>query len=314
MSKKLTVVAIGGNAIKRAKERGTFDEQMRNLSYTCEHLANMIEGGYELVLTHGNGPQVGALLVQQDAARGKIPVMPIDVHDANTQGSIGYMISQSLNNVLLKRGINKEIAGVITQVVVDKDDPAFHSPTKPVGPFYDEEEAKRLSGEKGWTIVEDAGRGYRRVVPSPQPLDIVEKNVIKTLVKNGVITIAVGGGGIPVIRKENGELEGIEAVIDKDRASSLLARLIDADMLVILTSVEKVYLNFGKPDQKALDIVTADEAEMYMKEGHFAKGSMRPKVESAIAFVRATGRDVLITELEKVEEALAGRTGTRIVK
>ncbi|MCD6237943.1 MAG: carbamate kinase [Thermotogae bacterium] len=312
--KKLTVVAIGGNAIKRAKEKGTFDEQMRNLAHTCKYLADMIDGGYDLILTHGNGPQVGALLVQQDAAKEKIPSMPIDVHDANTQGSIGYMISQSLSNVLLKRGIKRDIAAIVTQVIVDKDDPAFQSPAKPVGPFYSKKEGEMLGKEKGWTIVEDAGRGYRRVVPSPQPLDIVEKDIIKSLVIRDVITIAVGGGGIPVIRKKNGELEGIDAVIDKDRASSLLARLIDADLLVILTSVEKVYLNFGREDQKALDTITADEAEIYMEAGHFAKGSMKPKVESAIAFVRSTGKEVIITELEKVGDALAGKTGTRIIK
>jgi len=240
--KKLAVVAIGGNAVNRPGEEATAENMMKNLSETARFLVSMLDE-YDIVITHGNGPQVGNLLVQQELAKHVIPPFPIDVNDAQTQGSLGYMIALTLGNELRKRNIQREIAAIVTQIIVDKNDPGFQKPSKPVGPFYSKEEAEKLQQEKGWIMKEDAGRGWRRVVPSPIPLDIVEKNVIKTLVEKDMIVIAAGGGGIPVIQ-ENGTLKGVEAVIDKDRASALLAKEIDADILIILTGVEKVYINF----------------------------------------------------------------------
>ncbi|MBB6062339.1 carbamate kinase [Thermosipho japonicus] len=311
--KKLAVVAIGGNAINRPGEKPTAENMFKNIKVTASYLADMIELGYRIIITHGNGPQVGNLLVQQDIAKDTIPPFPMDVLGAMTQGYLGYMISQELKNVLNERKIDKEIATVVTQIVVNKDDPGFKNPTKPVGPFYSEEEAKKIMKEKGWLFKEDAGRGWRRVVPSPIPLDIIEKRTIKDLVENDVIVVAGGGGGIPVIIDEKGEIKGVEAVIDKDRASALIAKELDADEFIILTAVEKVYLNFNKPDQKPLDTITVKEAEKYMNEGHFAKGSMLPKIEACISFVTSTNRPALITDMEKLKDALEGKTGTRII-
>ncbi len=308
--KKLAVVAIGGNAVNRPGEKPTAENMFQALTEAMAYLIDMLEE-YDLVITHGNGPQVGNILIQQEMAKDVIPPFPIDVNDAQTQGSLGYMIAQALRNSLSMKNQVREIAGIITQIIVDKNDKAFENPTKPVGPFYTKEQAERLAREKGWIMKEDAGRGYRRVVPSPKPLDIVEKEVIKMLLKNDVIVIAAGGGGIPVI-KENGTLKGVEAVIDKDRASALLAIEIDADLFVILTGVEKVALNYGKPNQKDLDELTIDEAEKYLKEGQFPSGSMGPKIESAIDFVKATGRECIITDMAKLKLALDGKTGTRI--
>ncbi|ABR31759.1 carbamate kinase [Thermosipho melanesiensis] len=310
--KKLAVVAIGGNAVNRPGEKPTAENMLKNLSETAKYIVNMIDE-YDVAITHGNGPQVGNLLVQQEIAKDKIPPFPIDVNDAQTQGSLGYMIAQSIRNQLKAIGKDMEISAVVTQIIVDKNDPAFQNPTKPVGPFYTEEEAKMLEKEKGWKIVEDAGRGWRRVVPSPKPLDIVEKDVIKLLMKNDVMVIAAGGGGIPVIVEDN-KLKGVEAVIDKDRASALLAKEVDADILIILTGVEKVYLNFGKEDQKALDKITTTEAKKFLQEGHFPKGSMGPKIEAAIDFVESTGKECLITDMSVLDKALRGETGTRIIK
>ncbi|MFN4190131.1 MAG: carbamate kinase [Pseudothermotoga sp.] len=308
--KKLGVVAIGGNAVNRPGEKPTAENMLQALTEAMAYLVDMLEE-YDLVITHGNGPQVGNILIQQEMAKDVIPPFPIDVNDAQTQGSLGYMIAQALRNNLSMKNQVREIAGIITQIIVDKNDKAFENPTKPVGPFYTKEQAERLAREKGWIMREDAGRGYRRVVPSPKPLDIVEKEVIKMLLKNDVIVIAAGGGGIPVI-KENGTLRGVEAVIDKDRASALLAIEIDADLFVILTGVERVALNYGKPNQKDLDELTVDEAQKYLKEGQFPSGSMGPKIESAIDFVRATGRECIITDMAKLKLALDGKTGTRI--
>lgn len=308
--RKLAVVAIGGNAVNRPGEKPTAENMFQALTEAMSYLVDMLEE-YDLVITHGNGPQVGNILIQQEMAKDVIPPFPIDVNDAQTQGSLGYMIAQALRNNLCMKNQVREVAGVITQIIVDKNDKAFENPTKPVGPFYTKEQAERLAREKGWIMREDAGRGYRRVVPSPKPLDIVEKEVIKMLLKNDVIVIAAGGGGIPVI-KENGTLKGVEAVIDKDRASALLAIEIDADLFVILTGVEKVALNYGKPNQKDLDELTVDEAQKYLKEGQFPSGSMGPKIESAIDFVRATGRECIITDMAKLKLALDGKTGTRI--
>jgi len=306
------VIAIGGNAVNRPGEKPTAENMMKNLKETMEYLIDIIKD-HSVVITHGNGPQVGNLLLQQEAARDIVPPFPIDVNDAQTQGSLGYMICQTLYNTLIEKNVKKEIAAVVTQIVVDPEDPAFQNPTKPIGPFYSEEEAKRIMEEKKWTMVEDAGRGWRRVVPSPIPVDIIEKDVIRFLVDNGFIVIAAGGGGIPVIRLKDGTLKGVEAVIDKDRASSLLARELDADMFIILTGVEKVYLNFNKSDQIPLDKLTVEDAERYLKEGHFPPGSMGPKIESAIDFVKKTGKQCLITDMRKLKQALEGKTGTRIV-
>ena len=305
------VIAVGGNAILNAGQRGTAEEQFENVYVTAKYLSSLAEN--ELVITHGNGPQVGALMIQHDAAKDHVPAFPIDILDAQTQGSIGYMITQAMDNTLKQNGVDKNVATVLTQVVVDENDEAFQHPRKPVGPFYTKEVAEKYAKEKGWVVKEDAGRGYRRVVASPKPIDIVEKTAIEQLLKNNNIVIATGGGGIPVIKDEKGLLKGIEAVIDKDRASALLAKELDADIFIILTAVEKVFLNFGTPEQKALDTITVSEAEKYMNEGHFKPGSMLPKVESIINFVKATGRDGIITSLDKVHEALEGKTGTRIV-
>jgi len=308
--KKLAVVAIGGNAVNRPGEEATAENMMKNLAETARFLVSMLDE-YDIVITHGNGPQVGNLLVQQELAKHVIPPFPLDVNDAQTQGSLGYMIALTLGNELRKRNIQRDIAAVVTQIIVDKNDPGFQKPSKPVGPFYSKEEAEKLQQEKGWIMKEDAGRGWRRVVPSPIPLDIVEKNVIKTLVEKDMIVIAAGGGGIPVIQ-ENGTLKGVEAVIDKDRASALLAKEIGADILIILTGVEKVYINYNKPDQKALDHLTVEEAKKYLAEGQFPSGSMGPKIEAAIDFVTSTGRECLITDMAVLDKALKGLTGTRI--
>ena len=310
--KKLAVVAIGGNAVNRPGERPTAENMLSAIKEAMGYLVDMLDE-YDIVITHGNGPQVGNILIQQEMAKEVIPPFPIDVNDAQTQGSLGYMIVQALRNRLAERGLNREVAALITQIVVDKNDEAFKKPSKPVGPFYTEEEARKLMMEKGWIMKEDAGRGWRRVVPSPKPLDIVEKEVVRMLLKNGVIIVAAGGGGIPVVR-ENGVLKGVEAVIDKDRASALLAIEINADELIILTGVEKVALNYGKPNQTFVDKLTVEEALKYLKEGHFPAGSMGPKIEAAIDFVTATNRTCLITDMKKLKEALSGETGTRIVR
>ncbi len=310
--KKLAVVAIGGNAVNRPGEEATAENMLKNLSETAHFLVSMLDE-YDIVITHGNGPQVGNILVQQDLAKHVIPPFPIDVNDAQTQGSLGYMIALTLGNELRKRKMDRQIAAVVTQIVVNKDDEGFKKPTKPVGPFYSREEAEKLHQEKGWIMKEDAGRGWRRVVPSPIPLDIVEKEVIKTLVEKDIIVIAAGGGGIPII-KEDGTLKGVEAVIDKDRASALLAKEIEADMLIILTGVEKVAINYKKTDEKQLDHLTIEEAKKYLSEGQFPAGSMGPKIEAAIDFVSSTGKECLITDMAVLDKALKGLTGTRITK
>ncbi|MDK2886378.1 MAG: carbamate kinase [Thermosipho sp. (in: thermotogales)] len=310
--KKLAVVAIGGNAVNRPGEKATAENMLKNLSETAKFISKMLDE-FDIAITHGNGPQVGNLLVQQEIAKDKIPPFPIDVNDAQTQGSLGYMIAQTLYNELKEEGKNYQIAALVTQIIVDKNDPAFQNPTKPVGPFYSEEEAKKLMKEKGWIIKEDAGRGWRRVVPSPKPLDIIEKDVIKLLMSKDVIVIAAGGGGIPVI-VEDGKIKGVEAVIDKDRASALLAKEINADVLIILTGVEKVYLNYGKENQKELDTLTISDAKRYLSEGHFPKGSMGPKIEAAIDFVESTGKECIITDMTVLDKALRGETGTKIIK
>ncbi len=313
--KKTVVVALGGNAILQAGQKGTFEEQLQNVYHAAEQLATIaLSDDWRLVITHGNGPQVGNILLQQEAGKHVVPPMPMDVCGAESQGLIGYMIQQALKNILAQRGrADIPVVTVVTQVLVDKNDPAFRKPTKPVGPFYKEEEAKRLQVEKGWQVVEDAGRGWRRVVPSPDPKAIVEKDAIRTLLANHTIVIASGGGGIPVI-EENGRLKGVEAVIDKDLAGERLAEDVGAQVFVILTDVDKVRLNYKKSGEKALDRMTVSEAKRYMAEGHFAKGSMEPKVLATVRFLEAGGERAVIAALDQAVDALKGRAGTQVVR
>lgn len=311
--KKRIVVALGGNAILRSHEGGTIEEQLRNVEETCGRLAAMITQWYQVVITHGNGPQVGNILIQNEVARDKVPPMPLDVCGAETQGLIGYMIQRSLGVELLRLGKQRTVTSVVTQVVVDKNDRAFQHPTKPVGPFYGQEYAEKQMKASGEHWIEQKGKGWRRVVPSPQPEEIVEKEAILTLIDSGIVVIACGGGGIPVIRPEEGSLEGVEAVIDKDLAAHCLARDIGADILLILTDVESVMVRFGQPDQLALRQVSVAELRGYQKEGHFPDGSMGPKVEAALRFVEEEGETAIITSLSRAHEALRGKIGTRVV-
>jgi carbamate kinase len=311
MAGKVAVVAIGGNSLIKDKRHQTVPDQFNATRETCEHIAGMIERGWNVVITHGNGPQVGFILLRSDLSAHVLHTVPLDSCGADTQGAIGYMIQQSLYNEFTKRGIGRAAVTVVTQVAVDANDPAFKHPSKPIGPFYDEEKARAHQAEEGWDIVEDAGRGWRRVVPSPIPQRIVERDAIKELVDQGFIVVAVGGGGIPVI-EEDGQLRGVAAVIDKDYASSLLATGIDADLLLISTAVEKVALNFGKPNQQWLDHMTLAETRQYLEEGHFAPGSMEPKIRAIIGFLERGGKQALITSPECIERALQEETGTRI--
>ncbi len=307
------VVALGGNAIQQKRERGTAAEQFANVSRAMASVAELAHRGYRVVLTHGNGPQVGTILLQQAAAEEAegIPAMPMDVAGAMSQGQLGYMMQQCLQNELRKRGRPWPVATVVTQVVVDPHDPAFERPTKPIGPFYSAEKAEELRS-RGFTVIEDSGRGYRRVVPSPMPAAIVEIYAVKTLVNSGTLVICSGGGGIPIVRDESGMLRGVEAVIDKDLGASLLAQRLDADRLLILTDVEKVSINFREPGQQELSRLSIEETKRYIEEGHFAAGSMGPKVQAALRFVEAGGKQAIITHLHKAIDALEGKTGTSI--
>ncbi len=304
------VLAVGGNALLRPGDKGTAEEQMLRARETAENIYPLFEK-FKVVITHGNGPQVGAILLQNEHSKDITPPMPLDICGAMSQGEIGYMLGQGFHNVFEEKGIEKKIACILTRVIVDKNDPAFQNPTKPIGPFYTKDEAEILMKEKGWKMIEDAGRGWRRVVPSPMPLEIVEKEIIRSVLDAGYVAIAVGGGGIPVI-KENGKITGVEAVIDKDLASATLGRDIHADKLIILTSVDQAYLNFGKPEQKPIFEMSVEEAKRYLEEGHFKKGSMYPKILASIKFVESGGKEVLITSPEKLMAALDGETGTRI--
>ena len=307
---KRIVIALGGNALGN-----TPYEQLALVTETAKPIVDLIAQGNEVIIAHGNGPQVGMInLGMATAAEAKAikSDMPFPECGAMSQGYIGYHLQNAIGNELASRGMNKDVATVVTQVLVDEADPAFQHPTKPVGAFYDKETADRIAAEKGYTMVEDAGRGYRQVVPSPKPFDIVEAESIKALFNAGHVVIAVGGGGIPVVRKD-GKVYGTPAVIDKDFGSELLAELLDADVLVILTAVEKVAINFNKPDQKGLDDLTPAQAKVYMDENQFAKGSMLPKVQAAVKFAESKpGRTALITLLEKAKDGIAGKTGTRI--
>ena len=312
---KRVLITLGGNAILPVRGTGTFEEQCAVTRATMQPIARMIRDGSEVVLSHGNGPIVGNILIRNEAARDQIPPMPLDVCGADSQGGIGYMMQQSLQNELRRVGLgDRPVVTIVTQVVVDERDPAFRRPTKPIGPFYPEDRARLLAKEKGWTIVEDAGRGYRRVVPSPKPLEVVEIAAIRQIVEDGGVAIAAGGGGIPVSRQWDGSLHGVEAVIDKDLASSLLARLLGCQTLVIVTGVDRVALRYGKPDQRELERATPDELQGWMEEGHFPPGSMGPKIQAAIEFVRGGGREVVITSPERLTEALEGKTGTLVAR
>src|SRR5512137_2529752 len=315
--KKCAVVAIGGNSLIKDAKHQTVEDQYLAAKETTLHIADMIEAGWDVAIGHGNGPQVGFILRRSEIAA-KVEGMhevPLDVCGADSQGAIGYALQQTLQNELFRRGIKKPVATVVTQVLVDKNDKAFQNPTKPIGGFMDESEAKRRQKELGWSVVEDAGRGWRRVVASPLPKEVVELESVQTLIKAGSVVITVGGGGIPVIDKGDGEYTGTAAVIDKDYASSLLARLIKADLLLISTAVEKVAINFGKPNQKWIDRMTLAEAKAYLAEGtHFAKGSMAPKIQAVIWFLENGGKQALITDPKNLGRALKGETGTWIVK
>jgi carbamate kinase len=314
--KRVAVVAIGGNSLIKDKQHQTVEDQYEAARETTLHIADMIEEGWDVAIGHGNGPQVGFILRRSEIAH-KVEGMheiPLDVCGADSQGAIGYALQQTLQNELYRRGIHKPVATIITQTLVDKNDPAFRNPSKPIGGFMDEEDAQRRARDNDWAVVEDAGRGWRRVVPSPLPKEIVELESIRTLIRSGVMVISVGGGGIPVIDTGDGSYRGVAAVIDKDFASSLLAQALQADLFLISTAVEKVALNFGKPDQKWIDHMTLEEAKQYLAEGvHFAKGSMAPKIQAIIWYLESGGKHAIITNPENIGKALRNETGTHIV-
>ena len=316
------MLAIGGNSLIRSKDKSSFADQLTTTAETCRHIADIVEAGHEVVVTHGNGPQVGFILIRSHLARNRLPQVPLDACNAQTQAEIGYMIQQSLDNEFRRRGIEKPVVTVVTQVVVDSADPAFQHPSKPVGPFYTKAEAAKLEKENGWVMREDAGRGFRRLVPSPQPVDVVERPEVESLLRAGAVVVACGGGGIPVVedggvRTEEGgvkTLKGVAAVIDKDLASSLLAGEIGAERLVISTAVEQVYLNYGLANQTALRRVSVEEMQKHLAARQFPPGSMGPKVEAALDFLERGGREVIITDPDHLAEALAGKAGTHIIR
>jgi len=316
MTRQVAIVAIGGNSLIKDKEHRTVADQYEAARETCQHIVDMIEGGWDVAIGHGNGPQVGFILRRSEiAARvAGMHEVPLDACGADTQGAIGYALQQNLRNAFDARGIDKTVATVITQVRVDSDDPAFERPSKPIGGFMEEEEADRRAEQEGWSVVEDAGRGWRRVVASPFPEEIVELPAVRQLIEAGITTITVGGGGIPVVENAQGYLEGVPAVIDKDYASALLAKSIDADLFLISTAVEHVYLNFGGPDQEPIAQMTVAEAKQYIEEGHFAAGSMLPKIKAIVWFLEEGGREALITNPANIARALRGETGTRVIR
>lgn len=314
MAKKRTaVIAVGGNSLIKDKQHQAIPDQYEAARESMAHIADMIESGWDVVISHGNGPQVGFILRRSELAAHELHTVPLDYCGADTQGAIGYMFQRALHNEFKQRGIDKTAATVITQTLVDRDDPAFESPSKPIGTFMDEPTAQKHAKEDGWQVVEDAGRGWRRVVPSPLPTGIVEAPAINQLIDAGMVVISTGGGGIPVVRKPSGELEGVEAVIDKDFASALLASSLGADLFLISTAVEKVALNFNQPDQQWLDEITLEQARTYHEEGHFAAGSMGPKVKAVMNYLEAGGKEAIITNPENIAKALRGESGTHIV-
>lgn len=313
--KRLAVVAIGGNSLIKDKLHQSVRDQYIAAAETCWHIAGMIKEGWDVAITHGNGPQVGFILTRSELAARELHEVPLDVIGADTQGAIGYALQQNLQNDFGRLGMDKQAVTVVTQSEVAADDPALRSPSKPIGSYMEEAEAIRRRDEEGWDVMEDAGRGWRRVVPSPQPIRIVEEDAIRSLLERGFVVVSAGGGGIPVIRNAEGNLEGVAAVIDKDRASSLLASRIGAELFIISTAVEKVALRWGQPDQEWVDRLTLSEARRLLGEGsHFAKGSMAPKIEAVIAYLERGGAEAIITNPDNVERALAGETGTHILR
>ncbi len=310
MRKRRIVIALGGNAIISKKDKYNYSNLVKNIKKTCKHIADLTRNN-KVIITHGNGSEIGYLLLQNEIAEKKISKMPLDILNAETEGFLGYLIQEQLTNELRKRKINRKVTTIITQVEVSKNDRDFRNPTKFVGPFYTKRQAEKLSHK--FTIKKDSNRGYRRVVPSPKPKKIIEKNIIQKLLNSGYIVVASGGGGIPVISNK-GKLIGIDGVIDKDLSSSLLGREIKADLLLILTDVDKVYLNYGKKNQKALRKLSVDDAKKYLREGQFPSGSMGPKIEATINFLKSSGKEVIITSIENTEKALQGKTGTLIKK
>ncbi len=308
------VIAIGGNSLIKDKAHKTVPDQYAATAETCKHIADMIVQGWDVVITSGNGPQVGFILRRSELSAHELHEVPLDYCGADTQGAIGYMIQRAMYNEFSRRGIQKEVASIVTQVLVDREDTAFQNPNKPIGSFMEEADAKRREKEEKWAIKEDSGRGWRRVVPSPIPKHIIELETIRSLNREGTIVYAVGGGGIPVIKNDKGELEGVAAVIDKDRASSLLASGLNADLLLISTAVEQVYLNYGKNNQEAILKMDHIKAQKYINEGHFAAGSMLPKVEACVEFIKRGGKKAIITNPENITRALNGETGTTIVQ
>ena len=310
----LAVIAIGGNSLIKDSDHQSLPDQKVAVRETAEHIAEMVAQGWNIVITHGNGPQVGFILLRSELAEHVLHhTLPLDVAGADSQGGIGYMLQQALGNEFRRRGLAKQIVTLVTQTLIDPADPAMQHPSKPIGLFYNAEEAEQRQREYGWIMMEDAGRGWRRVVPSPHPRQIIESTVIETMVHAGIIVVCTGGGGIPVIVDESGNLVGIEAVIDKELASSLLARILHADLLLISTGVEKIALNYRKPNQRDLDVLTLSEARRYLNEGHFAKGSMEPKISAVIEYLEQGGKAALITMPETIPPALVGETGTWVL-
>lgn len=309
------LVSLGGNAILQHGQKGTAEEQSKNLENTAKHLARLVRRGEKIAITHGNGPQVGNILLQNEIAKDTLPSMPLDVCGAESQGMIGYMLERAMRAELDASGLKTPVGTIVSQTLVDPNDPAFKNPTKPVGPFYTKHEAADLERLKGWRMISDSGRGYRRVVPSPKPIDILERETIIRLFEAGTIVISGGGGGVPVVKEKDGKLRGIEAVLDKDRTSALIAKIIRVETLLILTDVEKVAINYGKPNEKALEKMTVEECKKYLDEGQFPSGSMGPKIESAVTFLsNETGKRAIIASLERAEEALDGSAGTTITR
>jgi carbamate kinase len=314
MDSRLAVLAIGGNSLIKDKNHVALSSQYEAVKETTNYISDLVSEGIGLVITHGNGPQVGFIYRRGELARHELPLIPLDICGADTQGAIGYMIEKALLNEFRRREIDKKVTAVVTQMIVDRNDRSFRNPTKPIGSFMSEQEAQAHKKESGWEVAEDAGRGFRRVVPSPIPREIIELDVIRLLVQKGYIVVAAGGGGIPVIRNEQGELEGVEAVIDKDLGSSLLARNLCADTFIISTAIDAVYLNFGQKNQKPLRRVSLAEVKRYLEEGHFKPGSMRPKIEAVIEFLEAGGQKAIITSPENLLKAVKGEAGTTITK
>ncbi len=313
-NEKLAVVALGGNAIIQKGEKGTITEQFANTRQSMAPVVDLLGQGYNFILTHGNGPQVGNLMLQNEHSKGEVPEVPLGVADAMTEGSMGYMIEQCLQNDMIRKGVWRNVVTIPCQIVVDVNDPAMDNPTKPIGPFYTEEEAKRISAEKGWVVKEDAGRGFRRYVASPYPIDVIEKEAIKTLLREGYLLITGGGGGIPVTYEKDGTIEGVDCVIDKDLASMKIALAVGARLLIIITGVPQVTLNFGTPEEKSLSKMTLAQARHYYQDGQFPAGSMGPKMMAAIEFIQANPEnEVIITDVDSLVAAVDGKAGTRII-